>query len=241
MMLVLRKKNIISLLLCIAVGIMTGLGIQYIPKAHTFGFGSDQKLRVIVDAGHGAPDGGAVGANGTLEKDINLAISKKVQEVLEGKGIDVIMTRMGDSGLQTDQNAPLRDMKRSDMNTRLSIMKKSNSDLFITIHMNYFQQKSVNGLHIFYSKNHSEIAPLAEAIQERMNDVTGAKTHAIMAADKSLFLMKNPPIPSILVECGFLSNAQEETKLNDDDYQSRVAWAIADSVEKYYQANPQQH
>lgn len=152
-MIVIRRKNIVSLLLCAVIGIMTGLGIQYIPKVKTFGVGSNHTLRVIVDAGHGEPDGGAVGTNGTLEKDINLAIAKKLQEVLEGKGIQVIMTRMGDSGLQSDQKASLREMKRSDMNNRLAIMKKSNSDLFVSIHMNYFEQKSVNGLHIFYYKN----------------------------------------------------------------------------------------
>jgi N-acetylmuramoyl-L-alanine amidase len=144
------------------------------------------------------------------------------------------MTRMGDSGLQQSADVSLREMKRSDMSTRLSIMKKSSSDLFVSIHMNYFEQRSVNGLHIFYAKNHAEIAPLAENIQARMSEITGAKTHAVKTADKSLFLMKNPPIPAILVECGFLSNAEEERKLNNDDYQSRIAWAIADSVEKYY-------
>lgn len=236
-MLLLRKKTIVLLLICAFIGIAAGLGLQYIPKTSVFGPGSTQTLRVVVDAGHGAPDGGAVGVNGTQEKDINLAIAQKVQEILEAKGIEVIMTRMGDSGLQQNTDTSLREMKRSDMKTRLAIMKKSNSDLFISIHMNYFTQKNVNGLHIFYAKNHSEIKPLAENIQERMNNVTGAKTHTVKAADKTLFLMKNPPIPAILIECGFLSNAEEENKLNNEDYQSRIAWAIADSIEKYYMSS----
>ncbi len=228
---ILTRKHIAAVIMIIFAAVIAFGCIRKYASVQTF---SDNELRIIIDAGHGAPDGGAVGVNGTLEKDINLAIAKKVQEILEAKGIKVIMTRMGDSGLQENPNASLREMKRSDMNTRLAIMKKSNSDLFLSIHMNYFQQKSVNGLHIFYAKNHSEIEPLAENIQARIGEITGAKTHMVKTADRSLFLMKNPPIPAILVECGFLSNAEEERRLNSEDYQSRIAWAIADSVEKYY-------
>ena len=116
-------------------------------------------------------------------------------------------------------------------------MKKSNADLFVSIHMNYFPGKSIHGLRVFYTANHEEIKPLAEQIQNKMSEITGAKTTAVKTADKTLFLMKNPPVPAILVECGFLSNIDEEKKLNDDDYQSRLAWAIADAIEKYYKEN----
>ncbi len=197
-------------------------------------FNSNDRTTIIVDAGHGEPDGGAVGVNGTLEKDINLAIAKKVEEVLLGKNINVIMTRMGDSGLYETQDATLRQKKREDMNTRLAIMKKSNADLFLSIHMNSFESGKVNGLHVFYAENHAEVEPLAVAIQERISQITGASTHAVKAAEKSLFLMKNPPIPAILVECGFLSNPEEEQKLNDEEYQSRIAWAIAEACEDFY-------
>ena len=125
-------------------------------------------------------------------------------------------------------------MKIEDMKKRRAIMKKSNADLFISIHMNSFKNGSASGLRVFYSENFDEIKPLAESIQLRMADVTGAKTAAVKTADKSLFLMKNPPLPSILVECGFLSNPEEEQKLTSGEYQSRLAWAIADAVEKYY-------
>ncbi len=189
---------------------------------------------VIVDAGHGEPDGGAIGVNGTLEKDINLKIAKKVEEVLDAKGVRVIMTRTGDLSLFETRDGTLRKKKREDMNTRLSIMKKSGADLFLSIHMNSFENKKANGLHVFYAENYNEIEPLAENIQERISKITGAKTHAVKTADKNLFLMKNPPVPAILVECGFISNPEEERKLNESDYQSRIAWAIAESVETYF-------
>lgn len=113
-------------------------------------------------------------------------------------------------------------------------MKTKNADLFISIHMNSFENKSANGLHIFYSENHKEIEPLAKEIQNRIAKITGAKTHAVKYAEKSLFLMKNPPIPAILIECGFISNPEEEKKLNDEEYRSKIAWAIGEAIEKYY-------
>ncbi len=189
---------------------------------------------VIVDAGHGEPDGGAVGVGGTLEKDINLKIAKKLEEVLEGKGIRVIMTRAGDSALFENRDGTIREKKREDMNTRLSIMKKSGADLFVSVHMNSFESSKANGLHVFYAENHTEVKNLAENIQNRIAEITGAATHAVKTADKSLFLMKNPPLPAILVECGFISNPEEEKKLNDEDYQSRIAWAIAEATEEYF-------
>ncbi len=197
-------------------------------------FFDDHTLSVIVDAGHGLPDGGAVGIGGTVEQEINIEIAKKLAEVLEGKNIKVIMTRLDESGIWTDKSETIREKKVEDMYNRLKIMKNSGGDLFVSIHMNSYTNKSTSGLRIFYSPSFDEIKPLAENIQVRMADVTGAKTNVVKAADNSLFLMKKTPIPAILVECGFLSNPQEEKKLNDKDYQARLAWAIADAIEKYY-------
>lgn len=190
-------------------------------------------LRYCTDAPHGAPDGGAVGINGTEEKDINLALVLKLEEILDGKGFNVVLTRTGDSGVYDNDKKTIREMKVSDMNNRLKIIKDSNADLFLSIHMNSFENKSVTGLNVFYDTNHPDIKKLAEEIQNNMGNVTGAKIHAVKTADTKLFLMKNSPVPSILVECGFLSNEDEEKKLNDDEYQSKIAWAIAYAIENY--------
>ena len=229
-MLVVKKSTAIAVL-CAAFMIVAG-GIYFLSEAST-----QDNIKIIVDAGHGSPDGGAVGSGGTVEKDINLAIAMKLSEVLEGKGYTAIKTRTGDNAIYDEGCKTIREMKRSDMNNRLNIMKNSGADLFISIHMNSFENKSAEGLHIFYSENHSEIKELAEDIQIRMAQITGAKAHAVKTADKRLFLMKNPPLPSILVECGFLSNAQEEKKLCTDEYQSKLAWAIADAVDDEYNKN----
>lgn len=196
-------------------------------------FNNKTDFKIVLDAGHGEPDGGATGVNGTPEKDINLAIVMKLREVLEGKGAEVILTREGDSGLQDESAETIREMKISDMHRRLEIINDSGADMFLSIHMNSFGDKNVHGLHVFYDKNHPEMEETAKQIQSRISEVTGAEAHTVKTADERLFLMKNPPVPAILAECGFLSNPEEEEKLKNDEYQSKIAWAIADALENY--------
>lgn len=227
---ILKKKHLFMIMLILAAVIAIAAAKVTHKSRQTFG---NNQLTVILDAGHGDPDGGAVGVSGVVEKDVNLAIAQKLQEVLEGKGISVIMTRDGDSGLQADEADTIHEMKVSDMNRRLEIMENSDADLFISIHMNSFGDKTVHGLHVFYDKSHPEAKETAEKIQNKIGEVTGAEVHVVKTADEKLFLMKNPPLPSILAECGFLSNPEEEKKLTDEKYQAKIAWAIASAVENY--------
>lgn len=228
------RKEVLWGFLFISIGLVVGTALGINPILKTFGVGDDGIKTVVIDAGHGVPDGGAVGAGGTIEQKINLMVSKKVCEVLKGKGIKVIMTRERENCLcKETEGKTLREMKREDMKNRLEIVKKSNADLFVSIHMNHFNTPDVNGLRLFYDKSHPETKELAELMQKRMSDITGAKMYAVKTADQTLFLMKNPPVPAILAECGFISNPDEEKKLNDEDYQSRLAWAIAESIEEY--------
>ncbi len=225
-------KKYAIFILALTFGVAAGICLRHIPAAQVF---SEKTYCVVVDAGHGAPDGGAVGVNGTMEKDVNLAIAQKLGEVLEARGVRVVMTRCGDDGLWDESDKTIRQMKVTDMHKRRDIMEQSGADLFLSIHLNSFSDSRVSGLHIFYSKNHAEIEELAESIQDKIAGVTGAEAHAVKTADESLFLMKNPPIPAILAECGFISNPDEEAKLNDEDYQAKIAWAIANSVADYYE------
>lgn len=229
------RKEVLWSLLFVGAGLLFGAALGINPILRTIGRISDNRtMCVVVDAGHGLPDGGAVGVGGTVEQEINLDVSKKVEEVLSGKGIKVIMTRIDENCLSEQaEGKSLREMKREDMNERLKIIKQSNADLFVSIHMNQFPEPQVNGLRLFYDKSHPETKELAELMQTRMSEVTDAKMYAVKTADQSLFLMKNPPVPALLVECGFISNQEEEKKLNDEDYQSRLAWAIAEAIEIY--------
>ena len=227
-----KRRSVVFCLFTAFLGII--IGSLILISSYAGNSFHDNRLSVIVDAGHGLPDGGAIGISGSIEQEINLKIALKLQEVLEAKDIDVIMTRTNENGLWKEESESIRHKKVEDMNNRLNIMKKSDANLFVSIHMNSFPNHTASGLRIFYAPNHEEIKPLAENIQVRIRDITNAKINIVKSADKSLFLMKNPPIPAILVECGFLSNPTEEKKLQEDDYQSRLAWAIADAIEKYY-------
>lgn len=234
MIVVRSRRELLKDLIIAVCAVAIGVVLRCDPLKNAFISEASERRIVVVDAGHGLPDGGAVGINGTVEQEINLAVAKKVCEVLEGKGIKVIMTRSSDNCLcEETEGKSIRKMKVEDMNKRLDIIKKSNADLFISIHMNCFEKESAHGLRIFYDSTHPETKELAEKMQQGMAKVTGAKTYAVKSAEKSLFLMKNPPVPSILAECGFISNAEEEKKLNDEDYRSRLAWAIANAAEEF--------
>lgn len=222
------KSVIISIVTALFSGIAAG-GIIAVNKTKPV-FSADNTACIILDAGHGEPDGGAVGSLGTIEKDINLSIVQKTGEILEGRGIRVIYTRTNDNAIYDDTASTIREMKVSDLKNRRKIMENSNADMFISIHMNSFSNASANGLHIFYSAKYEQIQPLAEAMQKNISSVTGAEAHTVKTISEKLFLMKNPPLPCILAECGFLSNPKEEQLLSDENYQSKIAWAIADSV-----------
>ena len=193
-------------------------------------FSEAGKFTVILDAGHGAPDGGAVGVAGTEEKDINLDIVLKMREILENRGARVILTRSGDSGIYDSWAKTIHEMKISDMRNRLEVINGIDADLFISIHMNAFSDSSSNGLHVFFARNHPECEQLAADIQERISEITGAATHTVKTASDSLYLMKDPVPPAILVECGFITNPQEEALLNTDEYRAKIAFAIADAI-----------
>ena len=225
MIIKLKKKSVALVCLSFAAAIAVMISLRAVP---TISF--NKPYTVIVDAGHGEPDGGAVGANGTIEKDINLQIALKLREVLENRGVRVIMTRTDDNSICDNSARTLHEKKVSDMHNRLEIINTSGADLFLSIHMNSFSDPKSGGLHVFYSRNHPEAEETATLIQESIAELTGAKTHAVKTASDTLFLMKNPIPPAILIECGFISNPEEEKLLNDDNYQSKIAFSIANAV-----------
>ena len=227
------KSSVVKLcIMFMCAGISAGAAYKSVCGVSRSAFSVNDRLTVICDAGHGAPDGGAVGVNGVLEKDINLAIVLKLREVLEGKGINVILTREGDSGLHSGTGT-IREMKLEDMHRRRDIMNGSNADLFISVHMNSFTGNA-EGVHVFYDKTHDQSKELAQKINDTVCKTTGARAHDVSEAASSLYLMKNTPLPAVLVECGFISNAHEAELLADEQYQSKLAWAIGKAVAEYF-------
>lgn len=220
-------------ILFLCVGIAFGISLKMLCFEGTLDvFLNNKDFSVVCDAGHGYPDGGAVASDGTQEKDINLAITKKLCEVLESKGINVILTRDDDNGIYDSSANTIREKKVSDMHKRVEIINNSDADLFLSIHMNSFTDTSAKGIHIFYGGESEKTKKLAEEIQQSIVDATGAQPHSVKEVSKDLYLMKNAKIPSILIECGFMSNPQEAKLLQNEEYQAKIAWAIADAVKK---------
>lgn len=182
---------------------------------------------IIIDPGHGLPDGGAVSKNGVKESPLNLQISLKLKEELTERGFNVIMTRDTEEGLDKK--------KKTDMYKRLDIMTQTPSDMFISIHINKFSQSRYRGAEVLYSSNFVQSTLLAQLIMDRIREIDPAvQTRGIKQAEKSLFLMKNATIPAVIVECGFLSNPEDEALLSDKAYQARIAGAICDGIIEYY-------
>lgn len=189
---------------------------------------------VIIDAGHGGFDGGAVAKDGTVEKDINLQISLKVSQMLKYNGYDVIMTRDGDTGTEDDENAAIASRKKSDLSNRLSLMKNNPDAIYVSIHLNKFTTSAASGAQVFYTKNYDEARLLAESVQSKIIElIQPENTRVVKQGTSSTYLLKNAAVPAIIVECGFLSNHLELEKLKTEDYQSQMAFAIVCGITNF--------
>lgn len=192
--------------------------------------------RIVIDAGHGEPDGGAVGADGELEKDLNLQIAQFLQGYLEQSGVEVIMTRADDNGLFDKLTGSIRQKKRSDLNTRVKMVNELDVDLCISIHMNKFTDSRYSGPQVFYSTNQTSSKNLAQIVQTEMISVLEPASKREIKPGSDIYLLKHVKVPTILVECGFLSNPEEARKLQDSDYQNRVAWSLYCGIIKFLTA-----
>lgn len=189
---------------------------------------------IIVDAGHGLPDGGAVGKRGTIESTLNLKIAAAVEKSLKAKGYTVIMTRKDDNTI-ADSGETIGQKKKNDMHKRLGIITSSDADIFLSIHMNKFSDGRYRGAQVIYSDKFSQAQALAALIQEELWKLPDNKEkRQISKAPSGIFLLKNATVPAIIVECGFLSNFEEEELLNTEKYQNELAQAIVKGVERYY-------
>lgn len=189
---------------------------------------------VIIDAGHGSPDGGTSSADGTLEKDINISIAIKLKETLEAMGISCILTRTDDNGIYDSSAKTIREKKVSDIKNRLQLINKTENSVFVSIHQNHYSSPAYKGLQVFYSKNHPESSKLADSI--RLPVITYLQTdnsREIKASGSEIYLLHHSQRPSVMVECGFMSNAEETKMLKDESYQLKLAFVIAIGIRDY--------
>lgn len=189
---------------------------------------------IIVDAGHGGDDGGAIGIDGTVEKDINLDIALKLEKILKFYGFNVIMTRTEDVMTCDDGLDSLRKRKVSDIHNRFDLMRKNPDAVFISVHQNKFEDTSQHGTQVFYSGNNEKSKVLAEAIQTSITSaVQPENSRVVKKSGSGIYLLYHAEIPAVLVECGFISNPDEVKKLKDESYRMKLAILIADGLLKY--------
>lgn len=189
---------------------------------------------ILVDPGHGGMDGGAESKSGTVEKSINLNIGLKLKKILENEKFNVIMTREKDKGLYTE-GGTIRKKKLEDLNNRCEMKEKSNCDMFVSIHLNMFPESKYYGAQVWYSEN-QDSKRLAHIIQENLRKDLDNNNKRIekQALGKYKILRAGKDVPSVIVECGFLSNYEEEQKLKDESYQQKIAESLGKSIEEYY-------
>lgn len=189
-----------------------------------------QKYCVVVDAGHGGDDPGKVGVNGALEKDLNLAIAKRLATLLEQSDVKVVMTREDENGLY---DAGAERKKVQDMKRRIAKMEEADPDIVVSVHQNSYEGASIKGAQVFYYTDSADGKQLADIIQNRLITGLDPENHRVAKANNSYYLLKKTTRPIVIVECGFLSNPQEAELLTDTAYQERVAWQIHMGILQY--------
>lgn len=180
---------------------------------------------VLIDPGHGGFDGGTTAEDGTVEKHLNLVMGLILRDMLYVCGVPVAMTRETDVGLEEDSSASIRNKKVSDMRRRLAMY--NDAVAVISIHQNHFSAPKYSGTQLFYSANAPESAVLAEQIRQRVAEwIQPQNTRELKKGTDSVYLLYHTTTPTVLVECGFLSNPEEREKLKTPAYQQQLAFAV---------------
>lgn len=201
--------------------------------AHTSADIDDDRITVIIDAGHGGEDGGAE-VSGILEKDINLSIADKLADTLRLCGVRVTEIRDEDISVYDDSAQTLREKKVSDLKHRVEIVNSSENNILVSIHQNKFDNSAYSGAQVFYSSNNDKSRVLAGSIRNSVVSLLqNDNTRELKPANSDIYLLDNATVPAVIVECGFLSNDEERAKLLDSGYQSEMAYSIAMGVLEY--------
>ncbi len=196
------------------------------------GEGANRKICVILDPGHGGMDSGAVGIDGTLEKDRNLTIAFLVEKDLKANGIDVVLTR-SDDRLLTLPDSGL-SVKMQDLKARTMTTLGYENCVFVSLHMNKFPIEKYSGLQIWYGAKNADSLSLANAVKTSVTKTLQPENHREnKKAGSNIYVLSHTEVPAILVECGFLSNAEECRKLGDPKYQYDLAKAISEGIADY--------
>lgn len=189
---------------------------------------------IVLDAGHGVPDEGAESSNGTTEAETNLKIALKVQNLLEQSGCNVVLTRSDENAIYDLDANTLKQKKISDIRNRVKIGNEASADIFVSIHLNKIPQSQYYGWQCFYKPNDEQSIKLAKQLQENLNKSIQKENRRVAMKLDTVYIMKHVEIPISIVECGFLSNLEEEKQLLDDSYQNKLAWGIYNGIQEYF-------
>ena len=210
----------------IAVIAAVSLSVDHAVKASGTAVTASRNV-IVLDPGHGGVDSGASGRYGTVEKDINLSISLILRDMLAISGYEVLMTRETDVSLHDESSVTIRSKKQSDLINRLKIVDSHPEGIYVGIHQNNFTQYQYSGAQIFYSVNNDRSRALAESIRVSVAGlVQPENSRVVKPLKKESYILSNASVPAVIVECGFLSNQEEERRLVDPEYQKALAFAI---------------
>lgn len=198
---------------------------------------SEKELIVVIDAGHGGEDSGAV-ANSVLEKDINLEIALKLRDMLKASGIEVKMIRESDVSIYDTASGTIRERKVSDLKNRVKIVNNNKKNILVSIHQNKFEQSKYSGAQMFYSANNDKSQILAENIRKSITGLIQPENkRELKKGGSDIYLLNKAIVPAVIVECGFISNEEEAKNLSNEEYQSKMAFAIYCGILEYKNKN----
>lgn len=226
-------KNVLRILIIILLFSIIGTILFFSDSnksIETFSIPTANKV-IIIDPGHGGIDAGASSGN-LKEKDVNLDIALRLQKLIEANEGIAILTRAEDVSTADKNRDKTLTQKKSDLNERRNMIEKYNADIFVSLHMNKFSDKKYRGAQIFYSDN-DESKKLAEIIQNQFKNIVDKSNNRKIKNGNNIFVLKNNKIPSVLIECGFLSNESEKKNFEFDTYRQKVAWTIFTGLNEY--------
>lgn len=234
-MVIISKKRILLVLVILGISVLIFkiTNSVYKNNIETVALPVSNKV-VVIDAGHGYPDDGAQSSNGTTENKINLKITLKLQNLLEQSGCTVILTRSDENGIYDLDKTTLKEKKVSDIKNRVKIGNSVSADIFVSIHLNKIPQGQYWGWQTFYKKNSENSKALAKCIQENLNKAISEENKRQSLTISNKYIVDHVEIPISIVECGFLSNKDEEEKLQTDEYQDKLAWGIYTGIIDYF-------
>lgn len=191
--------------------------------------------KILVDAGHGGVDGGAVSPiDKTVEKELNLAVAARLCDLLKIMGYDVVMTRTEDISIHGAEANTIRQKKVSDLKNRLKLLDEGDCELLISVHMNIFSESRYSGTQVFYGGGNERSLPLAEELQKSVKSLVQPDNERVVKrSGKSIYILYNAKKPAVMAECGFLSNYEELTRLKSPPYQQKLAAALMSGLNEY--------